>query len=125
MAEAIFPDTTVLGSFAAVHRLDLLKEFFGGRGRCVEAVAYEIERSAQHLPDLTDVVTRAWLGEPIEITSERGQLVVERLRRDVFGGTSAEPLKHLGEAQTSYRLQAMDEAGRSLRLPSSVGDLLR
>lgn len=52
MAEAIFPDTTVLCRFAAVHPLDLLEEFFRGRGRCVEAVAFEVGRSARHLSDL-------------------------------------------------------------------------
>lgn len=179
MAKAIFPDTTVLCSFAAVHRLDLLEEFFRGRGRWVEAVAFEVGRSARHLPDLANVVTGGWMGQPIEIVSDRAVALVEHLRRDVFGGTAADPLKHLGEAQTCYLLkeeaqwrgswwvsddrdalefarrqglvametvdlarhlvadgdltapaafallQAMADQDRALRLPSSVGDLLR
>ncbi len=76
MAEAIFPDTTVLCSFAAVHRLGLPEEFFRGRGRWVEAVAFEVDRSARHLRDLASVVTGGWMGQPIEIVSDRAVALV-------------------------------------------------
>lgn len=102
MAEAVFLDNTVLCNFAAVHRLDLLKAFLRGRGRWTEAVAHEARQSARHLPDLGTVDDDGWLGQPIEVDDPVMVAKVEHLRRDVFGGSSAEPLKHLGEAQTCY-----------------------
>lgn len=105
MASAVFPDTTVLCNFAAVHRLDLLEGWLRGRGRWVEAIALEVTNSARYLPELNDTVQRRWLGEAIEITGERAVGHVERLRRDVFGGSSSQPLQHLGEAQTCYLLR--------------------
>lgn len=102
MAEAVFPDNTVLCNFAAVHGLDLSVGFLRGRWRWTEAVAGEARRSARFLPDLTKIEKEGWLGEPVEIDDAEAVAGVEHLRRDVFGGSSAEPLKHLGEAQTCY-----------------------
>lgn len=103
MADALFPDNTVLCNFAAVHRLTLLQDFLRGRGRWVEAIAAEANRSTQLLPDLAGVAR--WMGEPIEITEESDIARVEVIRRDVFGGASTDPLKHLGEAQTCFLLK--------------------
>lgn len=105
MADAIFPDTTVLCSFAAVHRLDLLEGFLRGRGRWTSAIFDEAGRSSRWLPDLSALT---WLGEPIEIDEPDAIRAVEHLRRDVFGGSIAQPRKHLGEAQTCYLLHEVD-----------------
>jgi len=105
MADAVFLDNTVLCNFAAVHRLDLLEGFLRGRGRWTEAVADEARRSAGHLPDLGALVERGWLGDPVTVDEPAAVTAVEHLRRDVFGGTSARPLQHLGEAQTCYLLR--------------------
>ena len=102
MTEYLFPDNTVLCNFAAVSRLDLLKSALGGRGRWTEAVAYEASRSARKLTALRDLATDGWLDEPIEITEVSDIQKIERIRRGVLGGTDAEPLKHLGEAQTCF-----------------------
>lgn len=107
MADALFPDNTVLCNFAVVHRLDLLDSYFRGRGRWVEAIAEEVLRSARHLPDPQGV--DAWMGKPIEVEDEEDQRRVERIRRDVFGGSSCEPLKHLGEAQTCFLTKVKPE----------------
>lgn len=107
MSDMLFPDNTVLCNFAAVHRLDLLEGLFRERGRWVEAVAYEASQSARHLPDLGGV--SSWMGEPIEIDDDDDAGRIERIRRVVFGGSSSEPLKHLGEAQTCYLLQEKPE----------------
>lgn len=105
MAVPVLPDNTVLCNFAAVRRLDLLEGFLRGRGRWTEAVAFEAEKSSDHgLPDLAGIAHYGWLGEPIEIDDD-GRGRVEHLRRDVFGGTSEKPMKHLGEAQTCYLLK--------------------
>jgi predicted nucleic acid-binding protein len=104
-----FPDNTVLCNFAAVARLDVLERTLANQGRWVEAVAHEARRSANVLPALKEVFRDGWLGEPIEIDGEDEVLRVDVIRRAVFGGPGAEPLKHLGEAQTLYLLQNRDE----------------
>ncbi|MGV1007203.1 MAG: hypothetical protein ACOYBY_01185 [Dermatophilaceae bacterium] len=105
MPVAVFPDTTVLCNFASVRGLDVLATLLRGRGRWTEAVAFEVSRSAGHLPDLRQVIDRGWLGEPIEIADARDVEAIERVRRAVFGGGSTKPLQHLGEAQTCYVLR--------------------
>jgi len=105
MPDAVFPDNTVLCNFAAVHCLDLLEGWLRGRGRWTEAVADEARRSAVHLPDIQLLLDRGWLGQGIAIQDPRAVARVEHLRRDVFGGTGARPLQHLGEAQTCHLLR--------------------
>lgn len=102
MTRGLFPDNTVLCNFAAVDRLDLLRDWLRGRGRWTAAVAFEAGRSARHLPALSDVLDEGWLGEPIEVSWEED---VDRTRRVVFGGRRQEPLKHLGEAETCVLIQ--------------------
>ncbi|MGO9298037.1 MAG: hypothetical protein ACLP52_29845 [Streptosporangiaceae bacterium] len=102
MTEFLFPDNTVLCNFAAVNRLDLLRSVLNGRGRWTEAVAFEASRSSKALPPLSALVDDPCMGEPIEINDEAEILRVEQIRRAVFGGTEADPLRHLGEAQTCY-----------------------
>lgn len=102
MTEYLFPDNTVLCNFALVGRVDLLETVLRGRGRWTAAVAYEAERSIRAIPALEDLVREGCLGEPVEITSEKDVQRVNRVRRAVFGGTDAEPLRHLGEAETCH-----------------------
>ncbi|HQY97417.1 MAG TPA: hypothetical protein PLU83_10560 [Phycicoccus sp.] len=114
MDRAIFPDNTVLCNFAAVDRIDLLETWLRGRGRWTEAVAFEAGRSANHLPDLRRLLDGRWLGEPIEFDADEDVRRIEHLRRDVFGGTGAKPLQHLGEAQTCHLLQTRSEWRESI-----------
>ncbi|MEP7161505.1 MAG: hypothetical protein ABI746_10430 [Dermatophilaceae bacterium] len=109
MPSWIFPDNTVLCNFAAIGRADLLHAFLGDRGRWAEAVAAEAQKSADYLPDLFSLIKGAWLGEPIELTDPAHIRRIEVIRRDVFGGRSSEPLKHLGEAQTCFLIREVDE----------------
>jgi hypothetical protein len=102
VTEFLFPDNTVLCNFAAVERLDLLKSVLCGRGRWTEAVEFEASRSAHYVPALTGLFNDGWLREPIEISSDLDSQGIELIRRAVFGGTDANPLKHLGEAQTCF-----------------------
>jgi len=109
MTEFFFPDNTVLCNFAVVDRLDLLKLIVGGRGRWMEAVAYEASRSAAFHPSLASLSADGWLDEPIEVSRESDVSAIERIRRAVFGGTDARPLQHLGEAQTCYVIKNWPE----------------
>ncbi|MFT3860589.1 hypothetical protein [Micropruina sp.] len=108
MGYAVFPDNTVLCNFAAVYRLDLLRDWLRGRGRWCEAVAHEASNSACVLPQLATIAADGWLGDPIEI-SDREAVSVERIRRVVMGGHSAKPLQHLGEAQTCHVIRTVAE----------------
>src|SRR5699024_9731626 len=103
VADAVFPDNTVLCNFAALGRLDLLEGFLRGRGRWTDAVAYEAERSGKYAyPKLATVAEAGWLHEPVEVVGDDANDHVEHLRRDVFGGDPDVPTMHLGEAQTCY-----------------------
>jgi hypothetical protein len=104
MPALVFPDNTVLCNFGAVGRLDLLRDWLRGRGRWVEAVAYEASRSADHIRGLGLIGREGWLGEPIEISDPAAVERVESIRRFALGGSAACPLQHLGEAQTCYLL---------------------
>jgi hypothetical protein len=109
-----FPDNTVLCNFAAVDSLALLEETLAGRGRWVEAIAFEASRSARTYPCLATVERDGWLGKPVEITDAHDIAQIERIRRAVFGGPPRQALRHLGEAQTCYVIQTWPEfAGSS------------
>ncbi|MFV0457422.1 MAG: hypothetical protein ACK5MT_01425 [Actinomycetales bacterium] len=105
---AVFPDNTVFCNFAAVNRVDLLRDFLRGRGRWTAAVAHEVEGSTRYLPGLS-AVDESWLGEPIDFTSKNDARRIERLRIVVFGGSQTDPLKHLGEAQTCFLFETHSE----------------
>ncbi|GAA2353947.1 hypothetical protein Cme02nite_46610 [Catellatospora methionotrophica] len=109
-----FPDNTVLCSYAAVRRVDVLEKTLASRGRWTEAVAYEAGRSAQVVPGLDEIVRGGWLGDPIEIDHIHEIRAVDVIRRTVFGGQATEPRKHLGEAQTLYVLQNRAEFRSSI-----------
>lgn len=75
----------------------------------MEAVRLEVINSSRYYPDLDGTIRGGWLGDAIEIIDERGVEHVERLRTDVFAGSSHNPLQHLGEAQTCHLLQVETE----------------
>ncbi|WP_020575678.1 hypothetical protein [Actinopolymorpha alba] len=114
MTAFCFPDNTVLCNFACVDSLPLLAKILDGRGRWVEAIAFEAKRSANIHPSLASISVEGWLGDPVEITDRHDIARIERLRRAVFGGRAGEPLRHLGEAQTCHVIQHWSEfAGSS------------
>jgi hypothetical protein len=104
-----FPDNTVLCNFAAVDGLPLLERTLAERGRWVEAIGFEAERSARVHPSLATIIADGWLGKPVEITDAHDIHQIERIRRAVFGGPPRQPLRHLGEAQTCYVIQCWPE----------------
>lgn len=101
-----FPDNTVLCNFATVNRLDIVRDVLRGRGRWVEAIEYEVQRSARYIPALACVASEGWLGEPIAIEDPRVIETVSRTRRIVFDGTDDDPLQHLGESQTCVLIKS-------------------
>jgi hypothetical protein len=104
-----FPDNTVLWNFASVDSLPLLERTLAGRGRWVEAIAFEADRSARTYPCLATVAADGWLGKPVEITEPHDIDQIERIRRAVFGGPAQQALRHLGEAQTCHVIQSWPE----------------
>ena len=104
-----FPDNTVLCNFASVDSLPLLENTLAGRGRWVEAIAFEAGRSARVFPCLATIATDGWLGKPVEIADRHDIDQIERIRRAVFGGPPHQALRHLGEAQTCYVIRTWPE----------------
>lgn len=109
MGAALFPDTTVIINFATVDQLDLLGHYLHDDGRVVEAVRYEITRSAERVPNLARLELDAWFGEPVSFDSPADIAAIDGLRIGVFGGSSTEPLKHLGESQTVHAVTTRSE----------------
>lgn len=109
MSAHLFPDNTVLCNFAAVRQIELLALLLDGRGRWTEAVSHECALSSRHYTDLASIHSDGWLGEPIEIIDDVEVLQVEGIRKAVFGGISAKPTQHLGEAQTIHILARWPE----------------
>lgn len=99
MTDFIFPDNSVLCSFAAVDELITIEGWLRGRGAWTDAVEREVQDSQVFLPPLRSVLTDCWLGDPIEAEEDEEEEIA-RTRRVVFGGTDDRPREHLGEATT-------------------------
>lgn len=129
-----FPDNSLICNFAAVDELELLRTSLHGSGRIVEAVEYEIGRSAQRVRNLVRLDTTAWFGEAISFEDERDITAIEIMRRTRFGGDDTAPLEHLGESQTLHLLRTrpefagsvwMSEDGGALRVARTMGIVTR
>jgi hypothetical protein len=114
-----FPDNTVLCNFGAVQRLDLLKYDLAERGRWTAAVEFEVGRSARVIPALHMLINEAWLGDAVETTEDEAA-AVDRIRVAEFGGTTTEPLKHLGEAETCHVIRSRVEFQGSVWITDDV-----
>lgn len=106
MAQHLFPDNSVVVSFARADELNVLHQYLRGRGRVVEAVALEIRNSSGYIPSLAALDQIEWFGEPIPITGEKNAAAVEGIRVAVFGGARSKPREHLGESQTLHLLRS-------------------
>lgn len=109
-----FPDNSLICNFAAIDQLGLLRKSLHGAGRIVEAVEYEIERSAARVPNLHRLDTSDWFGVAIKFQDEQDQRAIESMRRNRFGGDDDRPLEHLGESQTLHLLRTRTEFAGSV-----------
>jgi len=109
VSKFLFPDNSVVVSFAHANELAILRQYLGDSGRVTEAVSHEIAMSARLTPHLAELDQAEWFGEPIEISGPKSIRAVEGLRVAVFGGTKAQPLQHLGESQTLHLLKEHTE----------------
>ena len=107
MNELVLLDNTVLCNFAAVGRLDLLEVILDGRGRLTAAVNQEMKRSVARVPGLVGAVSAPWLGEPLLVGEDHGNVKVWRQGR--LAGTKNDPLAHLGEAESCHVLEKWPE----------------
>ena len=103
MSDPVLLDNTVLCNFAAVGRLDLLEAALEGRGRLTAAVNQEMERSLASVPGLVGAVGAPWLGEPLLVGEDHGNVKVWRQGR--LAGTVKDPLAHLGEAESCHIIE--------------------
>lgn len=100
MSVNLFPDVAVLRRFVVAGRVDALRLLLDGRGRWTAATAFEAEQMCAGSGALDTLLSKGWLGEPLEIADPDEIQRVERLRRAVFGGAADDPLARLGEAET-------------------------
>jgi predicted nucleic acid-binding protein len=96
-------DTCTLINFAVVYEMDLLEATLRGRSAWTQAVHAETSTFLQRMPVLKPLIEDRWLGEPIELDTEQDYREVHRLRARL-GGTTAQPRKHLGEAESIHAL---------------------
>lgn len=117
-----FPDTTVVRNFACIRQLHLLTLALRGRGRCAEAMHGELQDAAtikgheQILAFLRDEV----LGEPVEVEDEDHIKMIQRIRVAEVGGDPDDPLDSLGEAETLFLLDNVDDFSESIWLTDDV-----
>jgi len=111
-----FPDTTVLCNFAAVQRLELLREYVGVSGRWVQAVEAEVRNSAGTHPVLKSIWVDGWLGKPIRLNGKGEVERVQRFRRLQMFGDAGKPLQHLGESETFVAAKDRDDLAGSIVL---------
>lgn len=108
----VFFDTCTLWNFAVVDRLDLLATRYGWRARWTETVSFEVDEAVRFGEiSLRRVQEATWLGEPVAVDGDRRALREIELVRQAMGGTNADPLKHLGEAEILYHLQRREPSG--------------
>ncbi|MDU1123271.1 MAG: hypothetical protein E6Z13_04295 [Dermabacter sp.] len=107
-ARKIFPDATVAVTFACVGRMDLLISWLRNRGAQCEGIEKELRDWECTFDSVAQL--REALGTPIELTTDE-ELKALKVRVSVFGGTSAKPKQHLGEAMTLTLLERVDFAG--------------
>lgn len=110
-------DACSIMNFAAVDRMPLFETAMRGRGRWTQAVAGEIQRSSRSLAfkALKALLAGAWLGEPIELDTDDDRTEVENIRA-ALGGYPADPLKHLGEAESIRAIQSRAELSGAIFL---------
>jgi len=106
-------DACTLVNFAVVDALWILERRYGGQARWTESVRHEIRRGRRAEPTLQRVLDleNSWLGGPIRLDQSGDEVAVDLIRRGL-GGTSAEPMSHLGEAESIRFLERVDARDR-------------
>jgi hypothetical protein len=115
--QVVVVDACSIMNFAAVNRMPLFETAMRGRGRWTQAVAAEIQRASATLTfqALRTLNAGGWLGEPIELDTSDDLIEVENIRA-ALGGVSAEPLKHLGEAESIRAIESREELSGAIFL---------
>lgn len=122
----IVADTCSLVNFAAVNRMDVVEAALRRRARWTQAVEHEVRCMANRYPPLTTMLTDKWFGNAIELDTDADYEEVNRIRM-ALGGVTANPLRHLGEAESIRAIQSRAELSGSILLTDDVsaGDFAR
>lgn len=97
-------------NFAVIDRMPLFEIAMRGRGRWTQAVEQEVRLNSNSLQfrSLKALITGRWLGDAIELDSDEDREAVQQIRA-ALGGFPAEPLRHLGEAESIRAIQTRRE----------------
>ncbi|WP_136017927.1 hypothetical protein [Arthrobacter silvisoli] len=108
----VFPDTCLLMNFAAVDRLDIVKNTLDGRGEWGETVCDEVARWGQD-PNFGPLAQVASFMPPAIIPTYDEMLHAQRIRLG-FAQPGDGPRKHLGEAETLALIESQFDATRTI-----------
>ncbi|MBF9072518.1 hypothetical protein [Streptacidiphilus fuscans] len=105
----VVTDACSLINFAASDDMAVLKVGLEYRTpRCTQAVHAELLKHRHNFPKLKPLIDEEWLGEPIELNHAGDRDSIGRLRT-ALGGTRADQLLHLGEAESIHAIQTRTE----------------
>ena len=110
-------DACSIINFAAINRMPLFETAMRGRGRWTQAVEGEVRRSSRgrQYQALRALLDDDYLGEAIELDSDEDRAAIQDIRA-ALGGVAAEPLKHLGEAETIRAIESRPDLGSAIFL---------
>lgn len=122
----IVADTCSLVNFAAVNRMDIVEATLRRRAHWTQAVEFEVRCMAARYPSLKPLVDDRWLGEAVELDTDADYDEIGRIRT-ALGGTTSDPLQHLGEAESIRAIQSRTELSGAILLTDDVsaGDFAR
>lgn len=108
--QVLVADTCSIMNFAAIKRMPLLKAAIRGRARWTQAVHGEVRKYSltRNFVALKPALEESWFGEPIELDSQADYEAIDRIRAQL-GGVRAEPLRHLGEAESIRAIESRSE----------------
>ena len=108
-------------NFAAINRMPLLKMAIRGRGRWTQAVHGEVLKYSltRDFMALKPALEESWFGEAIELDSHADYEAIDRIRAQL-GGIRAEPLKHLGEAESIRAIESRAEFAGAIFLTDDI-----
>lgn len=108
MTPLVVLDACSIINFTIIDQAPLLARLLADRGRWTQGVEAEVRRHRDDLPFGSFDDVRSALGSPYEFDAVDDGPKIDVLRR-ALGGTSRNPLKHYGEAESLHAILSIPE----------------